>query len=93
MVVTMVLLGLLLFGGYAGVTGRFAADSRDPEFGWRWSAAGEPAQQVTYGARQLAAQPGARSVGGCPVVERAEIDVEDGAPNLAGVGLVRQLAG
>jgi hypothetical protein len=32
MVVMVVLVGLLLFGGYAGVTGRFAADTRDPEF-------------------------------------------------------------
>jgi hypothetical protein len=92
MVVLVVLLGLLVFAGYAGVTGRFAADSRDPEF--RLSSRDlQPAQQQTHGAGQLSTQPRGRQVSGRPVVERTEVDVEDGPADLGGVCLRRELAG
>jgi len=92
MVVMLVLVGLLLFGAYAGVTGRFAADSRDPDFGWRWSEAAEPKQQVPYGPAHLPAQPGNEPVDRGPVVERPQLDVED-SPGHLRVGLLRELAG
>jgi hypothetical protein len=69
MLVMLVLMGLLLFGGYAGVTGRFVADSRDPGyslFGGRC----EPEQERPHAAGQLAPQPGARPVVPEPVEER-----------------------
>ena len=92
MVVLLALLGLLLFAGYAGVTGRFAADSRDPEF--RLSSEDlEPAQQQSHGARQLPPEPGGRQVSRRPVVERTEVDVEDGPADLGGVRFLRELAG
>ena len=93
MVVILVLGGLLVFCAYAGVTGRCAADSRDPEFGWRWSEPDKPVQQVSDGARQLAAEPGSGPVAGGPVVERTEVGVDDGPADLRGVGLVAELAG